>query len=49
MIRKFPYYCEICKKYFDEPNTIKEAHCKYNVCPHCNSKWITRKCFINSR
>jgi len=49
MIRKTPYYCEICKKHFDKPNIVKENHCEYNVCPHCNSKWISRPCFINSR
>jgi len=32
MIRKFPYLCEMCKKHFDEPNIVKENHCKYNVC-----------------
>ena len=49
MIRKTLYLCEMCKKHFDEPNVFKGNHCEYNVCPHCNSKWITQPCFINSR
>ena len=44
MIRKTPYLCEMCRKYFDEPNVIKEKHCEYDACPYCNSKWITQSC-----
>jgi len=37
MIRKTSYLCEMCRKYFDEPNIVKENHCEYNVCPYCIS------------
>jgi len=44
MIRKTPYLCEMCKKHFYEPNVVKEKHCEYRVCPHCNSRWIKQPC-----